>query len=264
MLNWAARNKYKLMVAFIGLYLVVDVLQHRGMTRVLLPKSFPGKVDSSYPASSSRLVFSGKEWKQAVNTERLLNGLPSSIPGFECDVYYNDEKNFFDVHHDPGITGAPGLETLLQGYVPSKGNASVWLDFKNLTSENQAQALAELIRLRFKFNLTDRILVESSQAELLTAFSDSGFYTSYYTPLFNPYIIPAKDEADIADSLSAILHRSKVNALSGYYFQYPYLKRHFPHYPVLTWSVQSRFSLVSWLFRKKLEADPSVRVVLYP
>ena len=40
MLKWIAQNKYKLMAFIIGLYLLVDVLQHKGQARVLFPKNF--------------------------------------------------------------------------------------------------------------------------------------------------------------------------------------------------------------------------------
>ena len=40
MLKLIAQNKYKLMAFIIGLYLVVDVLQHKGQTRVLFSKDF--------------------------------------------------------------------------------------------------------------------------------------------------------------------------------------------------------------------------------
>ena len=193
MLKWMARNKYKLMLAIIGLYLAADVWFHKGLVRVLLPKTFlVNAIDTSLPKSKSQLVNVNKEWAQAINTIALMNALSAKTSGIECDIYFNLQKNNFEVHHDPDKSTGLGLEALLQSYSDRKLSASFWLDFKDLNKENQQPALAELIRLRGKFGLMNKLLVESSQAELLSSFTDSGFFTSYYTPQFNPYLITAK------------------------------------------------------------------------
>ncbi len=264
MLNWAARNKYKLMAAIVAVYLLADGWQHKGLTRVLLPKSFAGIADTSYPGSRSVLACTNKEWVQAVNTIQRMNDIPATAAGIECDVYYNSRHNSFEVHHDPGNFTGLTLEALLQTHAKQKCKASLWLDFKNLSSANQQPALTELIRLRSKFGLTGKMLVESSEATLLSAFSDSGFFTSCYVPMFNPYLISISEERKLADSLGTVLRHSNVNAVSGYYFQHSFLHHYFPNYPILTWAVRDRFSLINWLFRKKILSDGSVFIILYP
>lgn len=265
MLKWIARNKYKLMVSIVGLYLAADGWQHKGIVRVLLPKTFPAYESKAIePVNKNELINTGKEWVQAINTKERLYKLSPATTGMECDVYFDMQKRIFDVHHDPENSTGLGLETLLQLYADKKLSASVWLDFKNLDKDNQQQALAELIRLRHKFGLANKLLVESSQAALLSVYSDSGFYTSYYIPVFNPYLISNDDVKHWADSLSEIIRYSKVDALSGYYFQYPFLHRYFPNFPVLTWAANDRYSLLNRLFKKKIAAASEVFVVLYP
>jgi len=265
MLKWMARNKYKLMLMIIVLYLAADVWFHKGQVRVLLPKTFlASAIDTGLPKSKSQLVNGNKEWAQAINTVELMNALPAKTSGIECDIYFNLQKNNFEVHHDPDKPTGLSLETLMQAYHDKKLRASFWLDFKDLNKENQQQALTELSRLRGKFGLMNKLLVESSQAELLGPFTDSGFFTSYYTPPFNPYLIGRDEIKYWTDSLSAVIRQSRVNALSGYYYQYSFLHECFPNYPIITWASNHRFSLVNWLFKRKLAGAPEVFVALYP
>ncbi len=263
--NRVLKNKYKLMVFIVGLYLVVDVWQHQGQARLLFPISFPAyDADINLHKKNGELVNKNKQWKKAVNTIDKLNALPETQSGFECDVYFYSGKNSFEVHHDWGNSSGLDLESLLLQYQKQKLTASIWLDFKNLNDSNAVPSLKYLIQLKDRFNLQKKILVESSRADLLGSFADSGFFTSYYTPMFNPYRINEEETKQWADSLAKVIGKTKVSALSGYYFQYPFLKNYFPKYPVLIWSENSRFSLVNWLFKKKIAADEAVLISLNP
>ncbi|MEO7307568.1 MAG: hypothetical protein ABIR78_11360 [Ferruginibacter sp.] len=266
MLKLVAQNKYKLMAFIIGLYLLVDVLQHKGQTRLLFRKSFPEvKQQTQFPQSMSILINKDKTWKKAVNTKEQMNELNPDIKGFECDIYFDTASaRSFDVHHDPGKSIGYSLDDLLQLYRQKNLQASIWLDIKNLDDLTAPVILQSLIELRNKYQLHNKILVESSRADLLTAFSDSGFYTSYYTPMFNPYQMDDAALISRADSISAVLKNSRVNALSGYYFQYPFLHHCFANYPLLIWVANDRFSLVNWLFKRKIARSKAVFIALYP
>ncbi len=265
MLKLVAQNKYKLMVFIVGLYLLVDVLQHKGQTRVLFPKNFTElKQQSLQPQSKSMLINKSKNWKKGTNTKTQMSVLSHANAGFECDVYFDTITKSFDVHHDVDKSIGYTLDDLLQLYQQNKMQASIWLDIKNLNDLNATSVLKALIELRNKFYLQNKILVESSRADLLTAFSDSSFFASYYIPFFNPYKI---DEAGMnlwADSIASVINKSKINALSGYYFQSSFINYYFPDYPVLTWADHSSFSLVNFLFQRKMDADKSIFILLKP
>lgn len=249
----------------IGLYVLVDVVQHKGMTRVMLPENFPDyKIDSSFPKNKNTLINTDKEWVKGIDTKELMNKVNSKNSGFELDVYFDLQKKIFDVHHDADKSIGLNLDSQLQIYTKRGLQSSIWIDLKNLDDTNFAPALNELINLRTKYGLTDKLLVESSRADLLTALSNSGFFTSYYTPVFNPYKLSDAEVKHWVDSISSVIDQSKVNALSGYYFQYPFLHHYFPNYPILIWAANDRFSLVNWLFKKKVAASKEVFIALYP
>lgn len=265
MLKWIAQNKYKLMAFIIGLYLLVDVLQHKGQARVLFPKNFTEvKKEALLPQSKSILINKDKNWKKAVNTKDRMNELKVDDAGFECDVYFDTAARSFYVHHDPDKNIGYNLNNLLQLYQQKKITASIWLDIKNLDNLNASSVLHALIQLRNKYYLQNRILVESGSADLLTAFSDSNFFTSYYVPFFNPYKINKEEMNVWVDNISSAISKSKINALSGYYFQSSFLKHYFPQYPVLTWTDNSSFSLVNFLFQRKINTDKSIFIALNP
>ena len=265
MLKLIAQNKYKLMAFIIGLYLLTDVLQHKGQTRILFPKTFPAYTTAAgMPKSKSMLINKDKEWKKGINTAALIGQLDETAGGFEADVYFDTATNSFAVHHDAGKQTGQYLDGLLDIYRQKKLTAGIWLDLKNLDESNAAAALASLLTLQKKYALQNKLLVESGRAELLTAFSDSGFYTSYYTPMFNPYQLSDEEIKQQAERINAAIKNARVNALSGYYFQYPFLKHYFPGYPVLTWAEKKPLSLVNRLFRMKLSGDQAIFIALYP
>lgn len=265
LLKWVTKNKYKLMVFIIGLYLVTDIALHKGMARILLQNNFPErKIENNLPQNKNTLINTGKKWVKAVDTKELMDKLPANINGFECDVYFDLEKNIFDVHHDIDNSIGLDLVTLLEAYRQKKMQSGIWLDLKNLDDSNYKVAVDVLVGLRNEFGLKDKILVESNRADLLTAFSDKDFYTSYYTPMFNPYQMEDEEIKHWVDSLSLVIRHSNVSALSGYYFQYPFLHRYFPQYPVLTWAANDRLSLTGWLFKRKIARSTEIFIVLYP
>lgn len=265
MLKRIVQNKYKVMVLIIGLYLVADVLQHKGQARVLFSKEFPElKMVNHQAPHKNEFIYPDKSWKKGINTIEKLNELNAETGGMECDVYFDTATNVFDVHHDPGKSAGLGLESLLQHYHQKKITAGIWLDIKNLNEGNLTPAMQVLIELQKKYNLQNKILVESARADLLPDFTDSGFFTSYYIPFFNPYKIGEPEISIWADSISSVISKSKVNALSGYYFQCSFLNHYFPQYPVLTWVDNSSFSLVNFLFQKKIASNKSIRIILKP
>lgn len=265
MLKLIAQNKYKLMACIIGLYLLVDVLQHKGQTRVLFPKDFKeAKQEIFKPQSKARLINKDKHWIKGVNTKERMKELAVNVAGFECDVYFDTATASFDVHHDPDKNLGYSLDSLLQLYQQKNLQASIWLDIKNLDASNAGSVLRSLIGLRNKYQLHNKILVESGRANLLSTFSDSSFFTAYYVPFFNPYQTNEKATSFWVDSIASEISRAKINALSGYYFQSSFLIHYFPNYPVLTWVESSPFSLVNYLFRGKITANKSIFIALKP
>lgn len=265
MLKRFAQNKYKLMLLIIGLYLCADVWLHKGQVRVLFPGNFTGEIHTALePQSKSLLINQDKHWKKGINTRKQINELDTATAGFECDVYFDSAAHTFHVHHDADKNAGFDLDDLLEIYQRRNLQASIWLDVKNLHEFNAGQALETLVAIRARYKLRNKLLVESGHAGLLSNFSDSGFFTAYYVPFFNPYQTDSEIMKQRANSIASVISKSKVNALSGYYFQCSFLNHFFPKYPVLTWVEHRPLSIVNYFFSRKMAANTAVFVELGP
>lgn len=259
-------NKYTISVCILLAILAVDIILHKGMSRVILPETFTKfrAPQTGLLKCSNPLLNRGKQWQKAVNTTALAAALPASVNGVEMDVYFDSSANCFFVYHDSAHMSNLKLEEILSTMKERGIQASLWLDCKNLSMENAPAALGKLCHLRSRYALKNKVLVESPNITCLPSFCDSGFYTSYYTPFFNPYNEPEEVLAGRIDSISNLLKRYPVSALSGYYFQAPFLLKYFPEFPILTWADKAGMSVVGNLFTYKMEAQNNIHIVLYP
>lgn len=258
-------NKYTLSVLIVLLCLFIDIALHKGVTRVMVPDSFTHqRTPVEIPSCKQELLSSDKNWVKGVNTPELAMQLPANTPGFEMDVYFDTIKNYLQVYHDSTVFSETKIEEILAVYQQRNLKACIWLDFKNLSGANQPASLKYIKYLRSKYNLHNKLIIESSTPSSLPAFCDSGFFTSYYIPFFNPYKIDEKELVTFIDTIQNNLSRYRVSALSGYYFQYPVLKKYFPGYPVLTWVENDKVSIITGTFGKVLANDDRVAVILRP
>lgn len=263
-INSSVINKYTLSLYILLLCLGTDIMLHKGMSRVILPKLFTDKISpQKFHKCEQTLIVKGKKWVKAVNTLKRIEQVNADAAGFEMDVYFDTAKNYLAVYHDSSEQGYPKIEEILKVYKERKLSCSIWLDFKNLSAQNEKQSLNYMLLLREEYHLQNKLIVESALPKYLHSFCDSGFYTSYYTPFFNPYLLTEKQLIQAIDTIAFNLKKYPTAALSGYYFQYPFLKKFFPDYPLLTWSENSKFSLFSNIFNQMLLNDDRVKIVLY-
>ncbi len=258
-------NKYTVSVLILLCFLLTDIVLHKGMSRVIIPSSFSDKITPvNLPICDRPLLKKGKIWIKAINNIDLMQKVPVNTAGIECDVYFDIQKDHFDVYHDSAAMSTLNLDSLLAACYNKKLSADIWLDFKNLTAENSIPALNEITRLKNKYKLDSQFIVESGSPQFLKAYCDSGYFTSYYVPFFNPYQSKEPAIIQFADSVRNNLMKYPTSAISGYYFQYPVLKKYFPNYPILTWADNSSVSVVSYFFKRQLENDESIKVILFP
>ena len=258
-------NKYTVSVLILLCLLLADIILHKGMSRVIIPASFSDKIiPVKLPLCDQPLTQKNKHWIKAVDNIELMQKLPVNTAGIECDVYFDIRKNHFEVYHDSTAPSTLNLDSLLAVYSAKKLSANIWLDFKNLNGENSIPSLNEISRLKNKYKLQNQVIIESSSPQFLRSFCDSGYFTSYYVPFFNPYQANENEIVHFADSVRNNLRKYPASALSGYYFQYPVLKKFFPNYPILTWADNVSISVVSYVFKRQLENDESIKVILYP
>lgn len=257
-------NKYTLSVLILMAILATDILLHKGMSRVILPEDFTAKrqAQTNLLKCESPVQLNGRQWVKAISSPENVLSLDTSISGFKMDVYFDTTKNaFFIYSRDTFIINS--VEDILEINDNRKLNTSVWLDIKNLEEESCHKTAHRLKELENKFQLQQRLITSSDNAAALKTFCDSGFFTSYQVPLFNPYTDSEDELLKRIDSIAAILKKYPVSSLTCHYFQIPFLKKFFPVFPLLTFTDDSKISMVNKLFNYQLDKDKQVYVVLH-
>jgi hypothetical protein len=258
-------NKYSFSILILLLLVIIDISLHKGFTRVIIPSEFTNKrIPAILPSCSNMLLNDNKHWAKAINNPEFLDNIKADIGGIEIDVYFDSSKNQFFAYHDSTNVSNVLLSDILSRKSRVLPEPSIWLDFKNLHPFNMQPALAVLTRMRDSFQLKNKFIIESSDAASLSGFCQAGFFTSYYVPYNNPYQAEEPETLLFIDSVASNVKQYPPSALSGYYFQYPLLKKFFPTYPLLIWSDNSTLSAIGYLFKSKVESDSAVRVILTP
>ncbi|MFT3982072.1 MAG: hypothetical protein QM687_16510 [Ferruginibacter sp.] len=258
-------NKYTISVFILLAILATDIILHKGMSRVIIPENFTDKrsPQEGIARCNSELIIKEKKWRKAVNTPALAAVLDSSVSGFEMDLYFDTAKKSFYVYHDTSVISNVLIEDILQVVEQKRLAPSIWFDIKNLSEQNKNLVLEKVCALRSRFGLQKRMLIESPNISCLTTFCDSSFYTSFYTPFFNPYNEKEEALTQKIDSIAGLLKKYPVSALSGYYFQAPFLMKFFPGFPILTWADDAKISIVGNIFKYRLEHQQNISIVLY-
>lgn len=258
-------NKYTISVLILLCLFLADIVLHSGMSRVILPASFSDKIKPvTLPLCSNVLLFKDKHWISSVDNISILEKLPGNTPGIECNLAFNPLKKHFELYPDSVVDYSLNADSLLAVYSNKKLQANIWFDIKGLTKDNLDPALAEMIRLKDKYQLNGKIIIESPVAELLKTFCDSGFFTAYHVPDTNPYQSTEPEIIRFADSIRNNLVKYPAAAVTCSYVQYPVLKKFFPNYPLLTRADNLSVSIVSYVFKRQLENDEHIRAILYP
>lgn len=229
---------------------------------LLLIAVITGLITAFFSDYTLRVLFPEKVWVHKVNSLEKLSEVESHYHGLELDIVYEVTKRDFDIHHPP----EPSTGLWLSNYFNTLSNKQqpLWLDFKNLNSENQDAACKCLDSLVHHYQLSkSNIIVESSKPECLLAFSQNGFKTSYYLP---PEL-HERTEQLLKTEIEFTNHQATTyptTYLSFEFKDYPILKQYFPDHKKIVWfnvygsmnKVKARLLLFDIL------KDPAVDILL--
>ena len=110
----------------------------------------------------TRFAFpENRVWKHRQNSSDLaLKSIAAGANGIEIDIMLVDGK--LQVAHDEGeIQGSQSLDDFLSALALENATPSLWLDIKNIGFTNEVQIRGILLDVNDRYNLHDRLLVES-------------------------------------------------------------------------------------------------------
>ena len=213
-----------------------------------------------YPYKVEYIGFYGKIWAHRVDSEEKLRSALKFFKGVEVDLVYDASKNILDVTHAP----VPSINLDLRQYVsniPDNEKPYIWLDIKNLNSENSNQILLHLLDIfKEKQYPLENILVETRYPEALSRFADAGFKTSFYLPHSLGEMMLDSYSAEI-QNINSILKEQPKLAISSNYTDYDIMAKEFPLREKYFWITSSVRTHGFHKPRKILE-DSTVKAVL--
>lgn len=148
----------------------------------------------------------------------------------EVDILFGYKgRQIFQVGHDSGTVGET-LETFLSS-INQEEIERIWFDFKNLNINNYKAALKRLEYLNKKFNIKDKIILETGTKDFFfKEFKKNQWHTSYYLPtgdivrlLKNKSVVKMEI---IAKKIALQLKRQNLSAVSFDNRLYPFVKKY--------------------------------------
>ncbi|MDD3053376.1 MAG: phosphoethanolamine transferase, partial [Endomicrobiaceae bacterium] len=205
--------------------------------------------------------FGNKIWLYRVNNKKRLLHYFDKYEGFEIDIHFNENKQYFNVSHD-NVDGNTNLYDMFSDIINLKSKYFL-LDCKNLSKENKEKALYELEQIVTKYKLSkDHIIVESTNPEMLEIFTKSGFYTSFRlsdysydkSQEYNNYIKSIQNDIEK-------LSKNNVTFVSSDAIFFRYVTYYFPKMPHLFYATNKNFHDTTQYI---LETDKNTMAVFNP
>ena len=180
------------------------------------------------------LEKSSKVWLHRANDVAKARYFQDKYAGLEVDVHFVDSLNTFIIKHDFDEKSDRRLDDWFAA-IDRRSDLGFWIDFKNLDYGNMEAAANEMARLRKTYNLKGMIIVESSNAGCLKVFNDLNFRTSYYIPFEYPEKVSKEKLQKLTDNIRDRIEKYDLTTISGYFFQYQFMKDSFPEMRKLIW-----------------------------
>ncbi len=220
---------------------------------------------------------SGRLLPHRVNTIGKMRDIVSAgINSFEIDIHYAtvDSETFFEVGHDGETMSGMRLEEFL-AQIPENFK-KIWLDVKNVRPDNVSGIVKKLNELDSKYDIKNRIIVESSDRSAAPKLLvDEGYHVSYYLPTTKVLsIMKEKEEPKkiLANELAKIVQLQHSSAVSFDLRLYDFVKKYLE--PLLstdiqyhTWSPGVDFGdtkLLEKLGNRHYFSDERVKTILLP
>ncbi len=217
-----------------------------------------------YSFSPYKLEFLGhydKIWAHRVNSKEKLKSALKYYNGFELDLIYYEEENFFDVNHPT----EKSINLKFEDYINSLNSKVVfdgfWLDMKNLNQNNASKILTKLSQILNTKNIPyNKVLIESEDPNSLSIFKEKGFRISYYLPRYL-YKKPEKELIAEISKIKQILDEYPDIAISSSHRNYDIIHEYFPKKEKYIWALVWTINVDYFLVKRVLN-DETVKVAL--
>ena len=206
----------------------------------------------SYISVEKSNFCNNKIWKHRFLDPISNFNLMNNFNGFEVDVFYNHNKNIFEVKHH----GKKSKLNLSEYFSFFENDKFFWIDFKNLNESNLIESYKKLNDICKNSNLKQRIFIESKNIKYLNFFQQNGFLISYWVPnyhFFGSLISSFQVQKNLKEYKPAAIS-CDINSLHFY------LKK-FPNYNFFCWANEMTSEHDKRRIRKFAEND-NIQIIL--
>ena len=204
-----------------------------------------------------------KLWLHRCNSLEKWNEKADSYDNIEVDVVWRNDTGF-DVTHDIDTSFNQKLPPFLQQLKASGGK--MWLDTKNLNTNNIARATDELNQLIAHNQLNkSQLIVESNDTNAINHLDKNGFYTSYYVNFDKPSELNENQIDSCLTMLQTIVDNTDCDAISFPSWWYDEIKEEMGNEDIdlLTWCHRTtQFELFVTPSCYEMLYDPQLKVIL--
>lgn len=208
--------------------------------------------------------YPDKLWLHRCNSLEKLHEMESRYPNFEVDICLR-EDGVLDVTHDEDTTFGLKVDPYF-GYLSQHPNSHMWMDVKNLDEDNLELFMHSLSALIGKYRVKkEQLIIESSQWQLMRAFTLGNFYTSYYVDAPKPLTLSHEQVDSVVTRLSRIARSGCVSALSFPGWWYGPLRNQFTDTEIEFLSWRHRDTQLEVLLNpvgRMMLKDPRMKVIL--
>lgn len=209
-----------------------------------------------------------KTWKHGVYSRSDASKYEDIFEGLEVDVVYSSEKdNVFIGRVEDDADKDKSFDNWLS-ILKNPSKLKYWIDFKNLSADNCAQALACLDKLASKYGIKNNMMVENQDVDALQHAKESGFHVILWVDNLHYWRKPHShnDSVSICRTIRNKIDKLNPDAISCEFTAYPMLCDSFPEQNIHFWDTPKDFTEENIKHTQMLCREKSVRVVLvdYP
>jgi hypothetical protein len=195
-------------------------------------------------------------WPHRVNSIQRLRYLYPDFAGFECDIRFDAASRLLYVAHDPeDISPLVFSDYLSQA---DREHKLFWLDVKNLDSLNLELFCAAIQQLDQRYDIKNRIIIESADTSALIRINALGWLGSLYLPADLSGGLIDQNKSMVAITTFLNNHPTLISQDIG---MHDFITAHFRQVKQLTWDIRFKDALNQDLLLK-LANDTSLLICL--
>lgn len=243
-----------------GIFLLCIGLGVFGIVRFLFNEY--REVYPNMEASTREVFYEGKtkQWAHRANNSADANVYLKEFPGIELDVFYDDLEGGFYVKHDEDGQNTETLEEYFSK-INKVSSFYYWLDLKNLGFKNEGVINKRLQYLTDKYNIRDKLIIESSRSNVLGLLGDDGFYVSLWIPSFVYNSGDSLNNYEKVKDIRRVLSKHRFNAISAHVEMKPFFDDYLSNCTKHYWTNGLDKNELHQ-FLNECEKDTTVKVVL--